>query len=365
MKLFYVLLILVLVITLIIGGTIFYFRVFGKNFVEKALSKALDSDIRFESFTLDLPKYTATFTNITLPGKDRVLGAKYNLTANKLVLLFDKGRFQKRRAIIFEKITVKNAVLHIERGEARGGVLPFKIGKNIPFKKGVKGVLGTPKPSAFYSFGNMVKNISIKDSTIEFVDRDILGAPYTIIFDDFNAEITAKPQEKSSGSMPIVCQASFRIPSQNFAPGRVNIDGVITAYKYMEDIQARVNTQSVDITIFGPYINRYTPFIIRQGIFSSRTNFELLNTRINSLTTMEFYTLSLAVDPSKEGASFLNTSVDKLVPYLTSKSGSLIFDFTVKGGEGALTYGLGPQVKDAIGMAITSEIFETIRRFQK
>jgi len=125
-----------------------------------------------------------------------------------------------------------------------------------------------------------------------------------------------------------------------------------------------LDTSNVDLMQFLPYFESYTPFSFREGLFSSHTTFEMHNNMISSPTTMVFHKLSLLVGPGMENAQFFTTSVNKLVPYLTSGSGEIVFDFIINGPVQSPQANLGPRVKQAVGMAAMEELGRMLQQFK-
>ena len=89
------------------------------------------------------------------------------------------------------------------------------------------------------------------------------------------------------------------------------------------------------------------------------------NGTVDALTTMTFTNLMLLVNPKKENAQFLETTVNKLVPYLMSGKGEIIFDFVINGPIDNPRVGMGPKVKYAVGMVAVDEFAEIMKQLQK
>ena len=355
----------VIIIAIIIIAIFLYFKFYGKNIFEAKLSEILGRPIRFAKFTLDLEKYTVRFEDFRVPNR-RGFKGKDLFNAAKVIVILDKERFNKDKEIAFDHITIERGTLHAERN--RGGAINLAgvrcgSGMTSAAAADVMAYAQEPPTAPLYTFAKSVKALTIKDSSIELKDYGIFGVPFGITFDSFNADVRRGEGERA-GFIPIECTASFTIPSGQYRDGQVILKTHIDTYQYIADIAMALKTQNIDLMQFYPYLEEYTPFSVRQGVFSSETTFDLENNMIDSLTTMVFHGLRLGIDPGKENAEFLRTSVTKLAPYLTSRSGGLVFDFTIRGPRDNPQMGVGPQVRKAVGMAAMQEFGNVLQGLQ-
>ncbi len=345
---------IVLTIVVVIAAVFLYFKFYGKNIFEAKLSEILERKIRFKNFSVRLDKYTVEFENFRVLNKTG-FKEKNLFDADKLTLILDRESFKKEKKIVFSEIIVEKGTLHIERN--RGGAL--NLARNYiapsPFA-GSMAYAVTPKPTPIYNFAKNVRKLTIKNSAIEFKDYRIFDVPFGLACDNFNLEVNSSGKiDPGAGGIPIRCSASFNVPN-NYGNGRVSLDVTIWAYEYFSDVDASLNTRAIDLMQFFPYLDKYTPFSFREGVFSSKTSFKLQNNNINALATMVFHRLSLHMKPGMQNAQFFQIATDKLLPYLTSGRGEVIFDFVVTGPLDKPRVGPGPQLMAAISMAAVNEI---------
>ena len=349
-------LIIILIIFLIITAVFLYLKFYGKNIFEAKLSEILGRPVRFESFTLKLDKYTVQFEDFSVPNR-RGFKEKNLFNAAKVTVTLDKDKFTEDREIIFKHVFIEKGTLHIERN--RKGV--FNIAQSShdhPSYKGNLAYAETLPPSPLYRFAKNVGKVTIEDLAVEFKDYYVFDVPYTVNLDDFNLDITSagKP-DPSKGSIPVRCTFSFLVPSDRYSQyGQVSARLNIDAYTFLTDVDMALETRNMDIVQFKPYFESYTPFIFIEGLFSSKSKLSIETNMINSLTTIDFHRLRLMVNPNKQNAEFLNTSASKLLPYLTSGSGDVIFDFVITGPINNPRIGMGPQLQAAVGMAVVDEL---------
>jgi len=360
-----VIIVILLLLAVILSAIFLYFKFYGKNILENALSGMLGIKVKFEGVSLNLDDYTINFKGVSLPEKID-FGNKAMFSAEKFIVILDKEKFDKDREVTFDQIVIEKGKLHIERNKA--GVLNVSYNdKGKPrYENGAAYAdAPEPKPIAFYNFAKGIKKLTIKESVVEFKDDYIYEVPFTITANNFNLSITSERKLGPSGSIPVECVASFRIPSERYnRNGEFFLRANMAVYKYMMDAEMRVETRSIDIMRFFPYFEKHTPFSFQEGLFSSKTDLRMHSNRIASLTTMEFHRLKLAIDPGAQNAEFLNTTANKLIPYLTSSSGSVIFDFVINGPVDNPRASIGPKVKEAMGMVAMEELTRTLQGLQ-
>ncbi len=360
---------IITIIAAIMIAIFLYLKLYGKGIIENKLSSVLGRPIKFESFSLDLNNYSVEFNEFRIPAKAGFKD-KDLFRADQLIVMLDKEKFRKERKVIFESITVANALLHIERNK-RGALntahnLPETRSGGLSFSDlEANAYAAIPKPNAtlLYKFAKGVKKLAIRDSVIEFTDQHIYGVPYTLTCGNFNLTLT-------SGEMPdfmsLTGTLAFMIPASRYTvEGKVLANVSMAVYEHVANMEINVDTQHVDVMQFQPYFEQYTPFYFKEGLFSSTTKLEMHQNVIRSLTTMAFHKLQLLLKPGMQNTQFLNENVNKLVPYLTSGSGDIIFDFTISGSPASPQFGLGPKVKYAITMVAVEEVGKVLQQLQR
>ena len=339
-----------------------YFRFYGKNILENALSSALGMQIKFKAFSIDLRDYKADFKGLTIPGKIE-FGDKTMLNAEKFTIKLDKEHFNETKEVVFDEIYIEGATLAIKRN--KNGVFNVsRYEKEVNYRQGVAYADDIAPPvTPAYNFAEKVRKFTIKDSTIEFEDSYLYDVPYKTVLNNVNLDVKTG---KNQGYIPLSFKLSFYVPTDKYdRNGRVELDGSAEVYKYLIDATATVDTTNIDLMQFQPYFEQHTPFMFEEGLFSSKTKVSIQNNLINSPTTMVFHRLALRVKPGQQNAQFLHTSVSKLLPYLTSSSGEVIVDFVIKGPLDNPTAGMGPKLQQAVGMAVTEEILRVLQELQK
>lgn len=351
----------IVIAAVIVASISIYLTFFGKSTVEDIISKAIGSKIKYDNMSLDLNRGVVNFEGFTVL-KD--IDFEENLfSADRFVVSIDKERFDKDKTLVLEEIFIENGTLTIERN--RQGV--FNI---LPSGKEIFGS-STGKAYAadftsdgnFYNLAKSFKSIEIKDSFITFKDYYISDNPVVLYCDKFNFEFRTSPLP--GDSVGAACRANLNIPMREGVNGSAGFKSDMAIYPDRVDWEGVLETKHINLMLFLPYFDKYTPFYFNSGLFSSTTHVRVHNRVIDSPTVMLFNNLRLGVKPGNENAQFLQTAVNRLAPYLMSQQGDLYFDFAIKGAIEKPQAGLGPKVKYAIGMVALEELSKAMQQIQK
>ena len=355
---------LIIAIIAVIGSTALYLKLFGKSLVENAVSKAVGQKVTFKEFSIDLENNRVVFNDFKIPGRMSAEGAPF-FRADSVTATIDGSKFRKNRKIVLQVLVVDNGTLHLERN--KNGTF------NIAFLNGGEpGIFGEEVAYAYEAFSNrtlynmaqQIEEIVIRNSTFEFSDSTLYGVPFVTTFDTFNFKLTSK-KIPSGGSIPVTCKFGFRIPAERYnRDGWLYVESSMAVYDYQVNMEATVQTEYIDVMKFLPYFQFYTPFQFNEGLFSSSTKFKMHSNYIDLLTTMVFHRLRLSVNPAEQNARFLSTTANRIIPYLTSREGDIVFDWVAYGPSDNLQFNVGPRVKQAMGMIAAEEITNVLQSLQ-
>lgn len=356
-----VFLILALVVALAMGGIALYMKYYGKGILEDVLSNMLGSRVRFESISVNMDKYGLSFGEFSILSE---IGFDENVfDAEKFTLRLNKESLDRDKKVLVEEIFVKKGVLNIVRNRTGAFNVSFN-GSGEPFLLGSV-AYAAETGNGLYNFAKNVKKVTIQDSVINFKDHHVPRGPFAITCDDFDLEIKSLGPPGHTGSIPMKCSINFEIPTnRRYGSSKFYLNADIAARRYGADIDVNMETKYIDLMQFLPYFESYTPFSFNDGVFSSTTSFKVQDGFVDSLTTMVFHRLKLLIDPGMENSRFLEASVNKLVPYLSSGS-EVVFDFVIKGPVEKPRMGLGPRAKFAVGLVVVEEISNFIEQLQK
>jgi len=211
--------------------------------------------------------------------------------------------------------------------------------------------------SGLYDLVMAIRKISIRNSVVRFWDHQVSRDTFLVMCENVALEISVDPEAGNRrGYVQVQVESTFNIYNRPYPPGLVQIKADMKVYKPFVEATIELSASNIDISHIKPYLDAYTPFIFSHGMFSANMNAGISSAGINSFTTIYFHSVNVAVDPSKENAEFLQTSVNKLVPYLTSNRGDIIFDFYLSGPFESPTVSMGPKLKEAAGLAVMNEV---------
>jgi hypothetical protein len=343
-----------LAMAVIIASIALSMKLFGKDLLKGFLSGMFGREVSFESISVNLDESRANFRGFGIVSEIGFEKDVFN--AEKVTVMIDGERFQKDRTIRFDEIFIRKGILNIERNE-NGAFNIVNLKRPVVQDARPAAHAEKQKKKGLYDFAQRVKKVTIEDSIITFKDTYVPRGPFDITCERFHLTfISGQEPDPDTGYIPVTLNVEFRIPNERHADGNVSLDARIASYEDKTDMDAKLATSYIDLMRFLPYFESYTPFSFRSGIFSSDTHFEIHERMVRGPTTMVFHRLDLLVDPGMERAAFLTTSVDRLVPYLQSSQGEIVFDFFVEGPIENPKIGIGPKVKFAIGMLVIEEL---------
>ena len=339
-------------------------NLFGKTALERAISKAIGFNIGFKSINIDFDRYVVNIKEFCIfrhgSFRDKIFYAE------QCALTIDKNVFKKYKRAYIKELAIEKGVLNLVKDKKGAFNLGCNYGEEVVFGESLA-YADTAASAQFYNFASNIEKVTIKDSSIKFSDYHVSGGPFSISFYGFNLDFHVEPGP-SAASEPInaECRFAFKVRNPNYRQdSEVTFNGRFLIYPERVNIDTVINTTNVDLMQFLPYFKTYTPFSFRSGLFSSNTRWQMRDEMVNSPTVMVFHNLKLSVDPQKKNTQFLKVSINKLVPYLTTGQGGIVFDFVLSGPVNNLKGEIGPQLKNAIGLAVIKEIGNILQQFQK
>lgn len=351
---------IILIITaLSVWAVILLIKHKAKPTIESFISKSIGANMRFGSVKFDPEKYKVFFTDLEiLSDKGPV---KTHIFAGSCAFILDKESLLRDKKALIKNFDADKCVLTLER-----------IGKEFFQKADAGGYFGgIPSAcaveipaSGFYHFVSNVESISIRNSSMIFIDNYLRAKPFKIGLNDFNFSYVSKLKEdKYFGGIPVECAVSFRIHDEaGGLRGEVDLAGKISVFIDRFDSSVNINTKNVDLTCIREYIASYTPFSVNAGLFSSNTTVQIERKIVRSMTTIYFHRLGFYIRPGMENAQFLQTTANKLANYLRTGNQDIMIDVIVEGPIDRPQIGLGPNTKWAVERLMTDETNRVIQQ---
>lgn len=124
----------------------------------------------------------------------------------------------------------------------------------------------------------------------------------------------------------------------------------------------RFNVSDLDIMVFKPYYDRFSPFDFRRGTFSGTLIFDFDNGNIGSTNEIRMRNLAFAVKEGAPNASLWDASVNDIARYFMTPQGEIVFDFKMKGDMASPRFYLGPISRQAITAMAVDKITQAIQQ---
>ena len=212
---------------------------------------------------------------------------------------------------------------------------------------------------------SLPRDIHIKNGVVHFMDNFIMrGRSHKIDFFPVTANISMLQSPDENDYEKISFAGSCNI---NGHPSRL-MKGSLELYPMHKHPTYSWKFKAYDIPLAAvkPYLDRYTPFVVRQGSFNMSSDVKAVNGAIDGDYIMEFMNLQFDINPAKTNVPFLETSVKKLTLYLTNQRGNVIIDFKQKGEVGGeVRWSLGPIAKRAVGLMAIDTVIDIIKAIEK
>lgn len=291
-------------------------------------------------------------------------------------------RYSLRGKSILDGIDIKepvfrNAVLSIERlpngatnldalsamiarkqgggapGTAQGGGRPhgaagqgIALGKDVAANRKLSDIIQLPESYA------------VKNGKLVLIDGLVSRKPWVIVFDNIAADLTLRLNPAYTRVITAASTGSGNLFGQKDQIIRWNV--VYNPATPRLTMANRFEVEGVDITIFVPYYDRYSPLIFRSGRVSGTLVFDFDNGNIGSTNEVRLSNLSFQIKPGSENAEFWGTTVPELAKYFSTSSGDIVFDFKIKGSMEHPDFYLGPISKRALTFAVVDKITQAI-----
>jgi len=355
--------ILTIVIALIIIGMVFAVAVniLRKPGIERLLSASLGVSVEFTDVDLNLEEYTVEIRGLEiLSGKEF---KKNTLYAERCAMTIDKNAYVKEKRFLVKEITMEDGRLSLERS-ARGAwnIADITLAK-AECDSGSAYAAGPAGAAPLYALVTNVAKINVTNFTILISDNCAPGGPFKTDLYDFNLKLDSERElESVYGHIPVKFTIDFKIKNNDYRDSEVLMQGKFSAYPGGTAVDAVITMSYVDIMKFQPYFGSNMPFSFTNGLFSSTTNLSLRDNNVDSSTTVLFHKVNLLINEGMENASFLETEINKLVPYLMSR-GEILFDFFIKGPVNAPEMGVGPGTRAAMNAYFMEGVNKALSQF--
>lgn len=200
----------------------------------------------------------------------------------------------------------------------------------------------------------LTDTVTIKDGRIIFTDGRVSLNPYVLVF------------ERLNGTLGIDLSRDYKSVRSVRSTGSGFINGgdyQKIAWTIFLDLTKKSLTMSnecdikdVDIKLFEPYYDTYSPIIIHRGTCSGTLVFNFDNGNIGSDNTLRIKNLDFSLKDGGIGSKYWDENLPEVIKYLENASGEVVFDFKIKGDIKSPRFYPGPEVKKALQNLVINKV---------
>ncbi|MGD2278725.1 MAG: DUF748 domain-containing protein [Candidatus Omnitrophota bacterium] len=204
----------------------------------------------------------------------------------------------------------------------------------------------------------LTDTINIEKGEVMFLDRAVYPSPYKLMFDNVNGSIVLDLTDDYSDVKSMSSSGTGFVNSDRFQRMSWNVS--LDPRTERLTMSNRYEVSNVNILLFRPYYDRYSPIDIERGRFSGTLVFDFNNGNIGSMNTLRLSDLKFKVKQDASGAGFWEASIPDIIEYLRTSRGDIVFDFKIKGDMNSPRFYPGPHLKQAIQMKVVDTIADVL-----
>jgi len=251
-------------------------------------------------------------------------------------------------------IAANRATINIER--LRNGKLNLNEMSNMmdprPDKNGGEPhISNVPGPAnearAEISPGKLIKlcnSIIITDSEVIFTDHMYSG--HTIAINDVSSTVVLNMDANYSQVLELRSDGSGSVNNNSSE----RIEWIVRWEPSAPQLTMsnRLELTNVNVTVFEPYYEKYSPVNIETARCSGILVFDFDNGILGSNNILKFKNLKFKVKSINQNASPWQANVEDIIRYLETSDGDIIFDFKIKGPMNDLKFYPGSKLTQAL-----------------
>ncbi|MFH1799051.1 MAG: DUF748 domain-containing protein [Candidatus Omnitrophota bacterium] len=207
----------------------------------------------------------------------------------------------------------------------------------------------------------LTNTITIKNGKIVFSDSFVSSSPHVMMFERLNGDLVLDLSRDYSSAR------SIRSTGTGFINGRDNqkIEWAIffDPTKKALTMSSEYKIENVDIRLFEPYYDSYSPITIHKGTCSGTLVFNFDNGNIGSTNTLRIKGLDFSLKNSDVFSNYWDSSLPEIIKYLKDASEEIVFDFKIKGDINSPKFYPGPELKKAVQNLVINKIQGMVESF--
>ena len=204
----------------------------------------------------------------------------------------------------------------------------------------------------------LTNTINVNDGKLALLDKAVSRRPFHLTFENANGNVVLDLSKDYTDVLSVATKGGGLVNGDRAQ----KIDWTITLDPQTQNLTMgnRFEVNNVDITLFKPYYDTYSPINIKSGRFSGTLVFDFDNGNIGSMNTIVLRNLRFTEKKGGTASGFWDMSVSDMIKYLETSSGEIVFDFKIKGDMKNPRFYPGPHVKQAIQGMVVDKVSELL-----
>lgn len=347
-----ILIAIVILILAALAALYFYRHTIIKHYTEKLIRENLPGYIQIEKVNFDFANNKVSLSNFRVLGPPG-FSPKYVVEVKEISCKYGiRGKWIPM-GLEINSVLLNGADIRVER--LRNGRVNVAEMENFiqsfPPKASKQSTKDSqlPTPNSQLSLSNLIKlptTFDIKNSRFIFIDKVPYTNPYFTTVELINGQVSIQ----FAGDYSKITNLSFVIAGNLNGNKRETIQWTasLDPTRPKLTMSNRFEVSNLDLLVFEPYYDQFSPFVFKRGRFSGTLVFDFNNANIGSTNEIHLSSLAFTVKPGMENSQMWETTVPDLLNYFTTTSGEIVFDFKLKGSMDKPEFYLGPISKRAL-----------------
>ena len=361
---------LIFVVLFIIGLSVIiypYWREIFQFSAESIIKKNLPPYVAVKEITFDLKEGTLKVEDLKIknpPG----YSSRYLATVGLITCKYEMKGENILDGIKVTSIVASKPLIAIERlpnGRINTNEMDKVMGTSKPSKPALP-VAKKEAPKGGRKISDLVElpsKIKIRNGKLTFLDRMITPKPYSIAVEKVNGPLDIGLSDDYRKVVSVGSRGTGFLngDTRQKIQWVTSLDPEATALTMAN----KYEVTDIDITLFKPYYDEFSPVVIQKGRCSGTLVFNFDNGNIGSTNTLHLRGFVFQEKTGGRGSEYWVGTVSEVVKYLESAPGEIVFDFKIKGPMDSPRFYPGPHVKAAIQNMVVDKISDVIQGLDK
>jgi uncharacterized protein involved in outer membrane biogenesis len=351
-----VIIVIIALIAIALAALYFYRHTIIKHYTEKLIRENLPGYIQIEKVNFDFANSKISLNNFRVLGPPG-FSPKYVIEVKEISCKYGILGKWIPRGLELHSVLLNGADIRVERLR-NGRVNVAEMERFIQDMSTKDSQLppanrsqqpGQATPNSQLSLSSLIKlptTFDIKNSRFIFIDKVPYTNPYFTTVESINGQASIGFADGYSK----ITNLSFAIAGNLNGNKRETIQWTasLDPTRPKLTMSNRFEVSDLDLLVFEPYYDQFSPFVFKRGRFSGTLVFDFNNANIGSTNEIHLSNLAFTVKPGMENSQMWETTVPDLLNYFTTTSGDIVFDFKLKGSMDKPEFYLGPISKRAL-----------------